>query len=258
MMARVCVFDLEETLLDLRGLDGQLGHSFVDAAAVRRRWFAQLVQSACVGIITNRYADFTHLADAALQIVAAQEDVTLNQADRHELLGQLRGLPPHADVHDALERLRAAGLRLAVLTNATSPLVEAQLAHAKLEGFFEGVFSADVVRRLKPAPEPYHLAAQQLGVSLDHVRLISAHAWDIAGALHAGCAAAFVQRPGLPFDPLIDPPDVVGEGLTDVAEHLIDVEGRRARESAHRAPQSERGGPSLMGGGAGAEAPVTP
>jgi 2-haloacid dehalogenase len=81
------------------------------------------------------------------------------------------------------------------------------------------------VKRLKPAPEPYHLATEHLAVPIDQVRLISAHAWDIACALHAGCAAAFMQRPGLPFDPLIEPPDVVGEGLIDVAEHLIALEG---------------------------------
>ena len=34
------------------------------------------------------------------------------------------------------------------------------------------------------------------GVEPSGVRLIAAHAWDVAGALAAGCAAAFVRRPG--------------------------------------------------------------
>jgi 2-haloacid dehalogenase len=232
-MPHVCVFDVAETLLDVRALDGQLARSFADADAVRRRWFQQVAQSACVSIITNRYTDFLRLAEAALEMVAAEEDVTLSRADRHELLGQLRGLPPHADVHGALERLRAVGLRLAVLTNATPALAEAQLTHAGLHDFFEAIISADAVQRLKPAPEAYHLAAQRLGAPIGQLRVISAHTWDIAGALHAGCAAAFVARPGLPFDPLVMRPDVVGEGLTDVAERLVEVEGRE--NSAGRA-----------------------
>jgi 2-haloacid dehalogenase len=223
-MARVCVFDVEETLLDLGGLDGQLAHSFADPAAVRRRWFQQVVQSACVGIITNRYTDYSHLVEAALEVIAAEEDVTLNRADQHELLGQLRGVAPHADAHGALDRLHAAGVRLAVLTNAMPALVEAQLTHAGLQDRFEQILSADAVQRLKPAPEPYHLAAERLGVPISQVRIVSAHAWDIAGALHAGCSAAFVFRPGLPFDPLVAQPDVVGEGLTDVVERLIAAE----------------------------------
>lgn len=231
-MARVCVFDVQGTLLDLRGLDGQLARSFADPASVRRRWLAQVIQSACVGIITNHYADFTQLAEAALEMVAAAEDVTLSRADRHELLGQLRGLPAHPDVRGALERLRAAGLRLAALTNATSALVEAQLTHTGLHDAFDAILSADTVRRLKPAPEPYQMAAQRLGVPIDQVRIVSAHAWDIAGALHAGCAVAFVARPGLPFDPLVPPPDVIGDGLTDVAERIIAAEQVRSVNSS--------------------------
>jgi 2-haloacid dehalogenase len=226
-MPRVCVFDLQETLLDLRALDPHFAHSFADAALVRRRWFRQVVQSACVSIVTDRYADFTRLTEAALEMVAAEEDVTLTRAERHSLLGQMRALPAHTDVRGALERLRAAGLRLAVLTNATAEVAEAQLAHVGLRASFEQVLSADAVRRLKPAPEPYRWAAQQLGVSIGELRLISAHAWDIAGALHAGCAAAFLYRPGLPFDPLVEQPDIVGEGLTDVAERIVETEATK-------------------------------
>src|SRR5260221_6367406 len=100
-MSRICVFDLQETLLDLRALDTHFAHSFADAALVRRRWFRQVVQSACVSIITDRYADFTRLAEAALEMVAAEEDVTLSRQERLSLLGQLRTLPAHADVRGA-------------------------------------------------------------------------------------------------------------------------------------------------------------
>ncbi len=231
-MPRICVFDVQETLLDLRALDTHFARSFADAALVRRRWFHQVVQSAFVSIITDRYADFTRLAEAALEMVAAEEDVTLSREERHALLGQLRALPAHADVRGALERLRAAGLRLAVLTNATAEVAEAQLTHARLRDSFEQVLSADAVRRLKPAPEPYRWAAGQLGVPIGQLRLISAHAWDIAGALHAGCAAAFLYRPGLPFDPLVERPDIVGEGLTDVVERLVEAEVLKGNSSS--------------------------
>jgi 2-haloacid dehalogenase len=53
------------------------------------------------------------------------------------------------------------------------------------------------------------------------VRLIAAHAWDVAGARHAGCAAAFVARPGKSLDPLADAPDLVGADLAEVADKII-------------------------------------
>jgi 2-haloacid dehalogenase len=81
-----------------------------------------------------------------------------------------------------------------------------------------------MVRRLKPAPEPYLLAAQRLGVPIGEVRLIAAHAWDVAGAARAGCATAFVARPGKILDPLVEAPDVVGADLSEVADRIIAVD----------------------------------
>jgi hypothetical protein len=60
------------------------------------------------------------------------------------------------------------------------------------------------------------------------IRLIAAHAWDVAGALRAGCAAAFVARPGTVLDPLVERPDVVGSDLRAVADQILarEVPGR--------------------------------
>ncbi len=92
---------------------------------------------------------------------------------------------------------------------------------------FERILSADSVKRLKPAPEPYRMATQQLGVSINDIRLIAAHAWDVAGALRAGCAAAFVARPGMVLDPLVERPDVVGDNLEEVAGLILAKEAMR-------------------------------
>jgi 2-haloacid dehalogenase len=117
--------------------------------------------------------------------------------------------------------LRTAWFRLAALTNSTLEVARAQLEHAGLVDLFDEVLSADTVRRLKPAPEPYRMAAERLGVEVGEVRLVAAHAWDVAGALRAGCAAAFVARPGKVLDPLVERPDVVGADLAEVADGII-------------------------------------
>jgi 2-haloacid dehalogenase len=82
-----------------------------------------------------------------------------------------------------------------------------------------------MVRRLKPAPEPYLLAAERLGVAVGEVRLVAAHAWDLAGAAGAGCATAFVARPGKVLDPLVEAPDVIGADLAEVADRILTVDG---------------------------------
>jgi 2-haloacid dehalogenase len=220
---RVCVFDVNETLLDLRALDPHFQRAFGDAA-FRQSWFNQLLQSALVATVTNTYADFGTIARAALVMTAERASLELSDADQSQILDAMQELPAHPEVPVALERLRGAGLRLAALTNSTTLVAEAALDYAGLREYFEQILSADAVRRLKPAPEPYRMAAERLGVPIDRIRLIAAHSWDVAGALRTGCAAAFVARPGMVLDPLAARPDIVGADLTEIADHLLEHE----------------------------------
>jgi 2-haloacid dehalogenase len=222
-MPRVLIFDVNETLLDLRALDDAFRRFFGDASA-RRTWFAQFIHNALVATITDAYSDFGAIGKAALQMTADRLGVSLTEQGQKAILDGLRTLPPHPEVGFALANLKAAGMRMAALTNSTQPVAAAQLTNAGLADYFEQILSADAVKRLKPAPEPYYYAAKQMGVPVDQVRLIAAHAWDIAGALRAGCAAAFVARPGMALDPLAPKPDIVGKDLNDVAEQIVKIE----------------------------------
>jgi 2-haloacid dehalogenase len=222
-MPRVCVFDVNETLLDLAALDPHFQRVFGDAA-VRRAWFAQMLQSAMVTTITGAYADFGKIGGAALEMTAARAGITVSDEDRQQILSTVPKLPPHPEIRESLERLKSAGIRIAALTNSTAQVANAQLTNAGLSDLFEQILSADTVQRLKPAPEPYHYAARQLGVAPGQMRLIAAHAWDVAGAMHAGCAAAFVARPGMVLDPLHAVPDIVGADMRAVVEQILTVE----------------------------------
>lgn len=219
-MARVSVFDVNETLLDLGALDHRFGRVFGDAA-VRWEWFQQVLQSALVATVTGSYSDFGTVGGAALEMTAARRGMGLSDEDRGDILGGMRELPPHPEVPEALDRLRDAGIRLAALTNSTEEVANAQLSNAGIADRFEQILSADTVKRLKPAPEPYRAAAKSLGIGIEEVRLVAAHAWDVAGAMRAGCAAAFVARPGMVLDPLVQMPDVVGSDLNEVASLII-------------------------------------
>jgi 2-haloacid dehalogenase len=220
---RACVFDVNETLLDNAALDPLFTRIFGDAA-VRREWFTQMLQCAFVGTITRAYVTFGDAGEAALRMTAASHGVELADEEPDALRDAMRRLPAHPDARDGLERLRDAGVRLATLTNSTAEVGAAQLEHAGLMDLFEQTLSADDVRRLKPAPEPYAMAARSLQLSIDQTRLVAAHAWDVAGALRAGCAAAFIARPGRTLDPLSPAPDVIASDLREAAEAILERE----------------------------------
>ncbi len=219
-MPSICVFDVNETLLDLAALDTHFERIF-GSATIRREWFSQLLQSAFTATIVDEYHDFTVLGRASLQMTAARHNVALSDSDTVSILDGMKRLPAHSDVEPALHRLHDAEFRLATLSNSPPATSEAQIDHAGLRHHFERVLSASTVRRLKPAPEPYHMAAEQLGVAVSEIRLIAAHSWDVTGAIHAGCAAAFVSRAGARFDPAFQAPDITGTSLVDVAEQIV-------------------------------------
>lgn len=222
-MARVCVFDVNETLLDLGALDPYFQRVFGDASA-RQAWFGQFLTSWLTAMVTGVYEEFGTIGGGALEMVAERQGVNLSDEDKQQILGGMQNLPPHPEVEENLGRLRDAGIRLAALTNSTQQVADAQIDNSGLRDYFEQVLSADAVKRLKPAPEPYHMAAEHLKVETGQVRLVAAHAWDVAGAMRAGCAAAFVARPGMVLNPLFERPDVVGYDLREVVDGILKVE----------------------------------
>jgi 2-haloacid dehalogenase len=218
-MKPALVLDVNETLLDLAGLDPYFERVLGDPGA-RRDWFAALLHTAMVTTITRRYEPFGSIGAACLRALGRRRDRPIGQAEEQGLAAAMTHLDPHPDVHDALSRLRGAGFQIAALTNSTLPVAREQLDNAGLAHLFDHVLSADEVRRLKPAPEPYQHAARRLGVGIADVLLVAAHGWDVAGAQAAGARAAFVARPGQEPLPTGPEPDLSITDLTELASAL--------------------------------------
>jgi 2-haloacid dehalogenase len=79
-MAPVCVFDVNETLLDLAALDGEFERLFGDRGA-RVAWFGQLLQSAMVATITDRYTAFVARPGKVLDPLARPPDLVVTDLD---------------------------------------------------------------------------------------------------------------------------------------------------------------------------------
>jgi 2-haloacid dehalogenase len=57
--------------------------------------------------------------------------------------------------------------------------------------------------------------------AIGEVTMVAAHAWDVAGALAAGCRAGFVARQGMPRNPIDPEPDVIGAHLGEIADRIL-------------------------------------
>lgn len=222
-MKHICVFDVNETLLDLSALDPHFERVF-GAAAVRQQWFGQFIQSALVSIVTDTYTQFGTIGSAAFDMIAAKLGNEVSAEEKATIMQAIGTLPPHPEVAESLAYLKESGFTIVALTNSTQAIVEKQLTNANLAQYFDKILSADRVQRLKPAKEPYEMVAKDFGVRTQEIRLIAAHSWDVTGALNAGCATAFIARPGMVLDPLVEKPDIIGTDLREVVSKITELE----------------------------------
>lgn len=110
---------------------------------------------------------------------------------RHELAWR-------AGAREAVLRLRAAGVALAVVSNSPRALVDPSLHALGLDtpGFTS--VSRDDVREGKPAPEPYLRAATLLGVAPRHCLVVEDSPTGARAGLAAGMAVLGWPEPARP------------------------------------------------------------
>lgn len=219
MTTPTLLFDVNETLLDIAALDASFDRMFGDAGA-RQQWFLTLQTLWMTSTLVDDYKPFSELGRAALHMTARRRSRDITPSDADEILTGMMRLPPHPDVPPALDLLASVGVRLAVLTNGTTSGVHSQLRHAKIDRYFDAVFSVDEVKRYKPAPEPYKHAVHRLGTVPKSVDLVSVHSWDVAGARAAGLVTIFVQRPGHPPNPADRPADITVADIGELARNI--------------------------------------
>ena len=111
---------------------------------------------------------------------------------RHYLAinGQFSGVYP--GVVQGLQALRAAGLRLACLTNKPTAFAVPLLRAKGLDGFFEQVFGGDAFERKKPDPLPLRKTCEALGTEPARTLMVGDSSNDAQAARAAGCPVVLV------------------------------------------------------------------
>jgi putative hydrolase of the HAD superfamily len=100
-----------------------------------------------------------------------------------------------ADALPCLDWLRAAGLKIAAVTNASGPAQRDKIACLGLTGFFDAVVIAGELGVAKPDPGIFHAACQQLHVDPEHaVHIGDRLDLDAVGARDAGLHAVWLNR----------------------------------------------------------------
>ncbi|MEV7969213.1 haloacid dehalogenase type II [Sphaerisporangium sp. NPDC088356] len=219
----VLVFDVNETLIDFESMSPLFEKIFGDRR-VMREWLGHLIMYSMSITLSGLYEGFFTLGQGLLKMVGDIHGVRVTDADAEEIGQAMLTMPAHPDVEEGLTRLKDAGFRMVTLTNSPSnPHGPSPLEHAGLAHFFERQFTIETVRAYKPAPQAYHLVAQDLRVPPSTCFMVAAHVWDTMGAQSAGYTAGLITRPGnapLPVESL-PRPNLVAPDLPGLAAQLI-------------------------------------
>ena len=161
-------------------------------------WRTRQFEYCWLRTLADRYADFEHVTADALDYAADAAQVRLTAEQRNRLVRAHSELKAWPDALPALRALRAAGIRMAFLSNFTAKMLDACVASAGLGGFFGPHLTTDRVRAFKPDPRAYAMAPQAFGLPREQVAYVAFAGWDAAGAKWAGLPTMRVDRLGAP------------------------------------------------------------
>ena len=219
---KVLFFDVNETLLDLTEMKAEVGKALNGRTDLLSMWFTTMLQYSLVITASGQYENFSNIGGAALQMVAANNGISISEKDARTIIVQaLQSLPAHQEVKSALTLLKEEGYKLVAFSNSSKLDLKKQFEFAELTDFFENQLSVEEIQKFKPFTDTYSWAAREMQVKPAECMLVAAHGWDVAGALWAGWRAAFVSRPGQQLFPLAPKCEIVESNLKKIADLLI-------------------------------------
>jgi 2-haloacid dehalogenase len=198
---RACVFDAYGTLFDVHSAVARLAAEIgPEADALWRLWRVKQLEYTWLRALMGRHADFWQVTGEALDY--ALEATGIDQGVRARLMEAYLSLDAYPEVPGVLERLRAAGLKTAILSNGEQRMLSAGASSAGIEDLLDATLSVEEVGVYKPHPTVYRLAVERLGVEPGAIAFQSSNAWDIHGASTFGLRAVWINRTRAPRERL--------------------------------------------------------
>jgi 2-haloacid dehalogenase len=209
-----CVFDAYGTLFDVHSAAARLRARVGDQAeALSELWRTKQLEYTWLRALMGRHADFWQVTGDALDYALGRTGV--DRAVREPLMQAYLTLDAHPEVPDMLRRLRAAGLKTAILSNGEPRMLAAGARSAGIDELLDAILSVEDVGVFKPHPKAYQLAVDRLAVRPDQIAFQSSNAWDVSGAAAFGLRAVWINRLGMPPEHL---PGTAEHALGDLSE----------------------------------------
>ena len=216
------LFDVFGTLLDVFSVTRRAEELFPGhGERLARLWREKQIEYSRLRTMSGRYVSFSNVTRDALQYSVRSLKLEAGPDDVARLADEYKRLAPFVDVAPALARLHSAGVRLGVLSNGDSEILETALVTSGLHRYIDLVLSADQVRAFKTSPSVYALGPRALKLQPHQITFVSSNCWDACGASWYGYTSFWVNRHNAVLEELDAKLSGVGTSLTDAAEFVM-------------------------------------
>lgn len=214
---KAVVFDAYGTLFDVHSVASLAEQLFPGMGdALSQLWRQKQLEYSWLRAMSRRYKPFWEITRDGLRFAAQRLGLALTPELEARLMNQYSSLSAFPENLQALRDMKAAGLRLAILTNGNRDMIEVSVRSAGMNGLFEHLLSSQAVETFKTMDAIYALAPQAFGCRAKDILFVSSNCWDAIGARWYGYASFWINRSGMPMERLDTEPDHTGRLLTEV------------------------------------------
>jgi 2-haloacid dehalogenase len=216
-----CVFDAYGTLFDVNSAacaaQDSLGEKWQPLAEL---WRAKQLQYTWLRGLGGRHADFWQVTGEALDFALSTLQLE-DPALRARLMNLYLVLSAYPEVPDTLKRLKAAGMKLAILSNGAPAMLAAAAANAGIADLVDAVLSVEEVKVYKPHAAVYRLACERLNVVAARICFLSSNGWDAYSAKAFGLRVLWCNRFGQVPERIPETPDAQIATLAELPDIVL-------------------------------------
>jgi 2-haloacid dehalogenase len=207
------LFDLKAIVDNSRKVLGDQADPLMDL------WRRKQLEYTWLRSLMGRHSDFWHVTGESLDYAMNALSIT-DAGLRARLMESYLCPSAFPEAKAALEGLKAAGHKLAILSNGSPSMLISATKAAGLDALFDAVLSVEAVGIYKPHPTVYRLVTDHFDCAPANVAFLSSNGWDAAGASAFGFQVIWVNRSGMPRDILPASPHAEVASLAQVPDLL--------------------------------------
>jgi 2-haloacid dehalogenase len=148
-------------------------------------------------LLGGEYMPYREVLARSLRAWMDERGYPWRDEEGEALLRSMRSWQPFPDTRPALEKARAAGARLAIVSNTDRDIVEHTVRHIGVP--FDAVITAEDAHAYKPADAVFEHALRELATPPGEILHVAfGFKYDIAPASRHGMRTAWVNRHGEP------------------------------------------------------------